>query len=378
MRTTRLLVLLALLGGATLAVYALDGENGATVTTVFNETGLVNGTDYSDAWYSVTWGDLTYVYLGPEGWNLETPVIGTNASGDVFVRVAGYDASSTLYSGVVRYDGSGYKHLVQDVLVQSYSGQVGSRVDCLVVSPTTAGKLTAGDPVVSCFVQNADGGIEARLVSLGHGSSPVTETTVHSFSEARVFSFGIDGSGSIFAAVRNTSGVTALVKLTVSGSGYAATTLRTGIHEIGTVVGPDGSPYVFDSGALWGQTNGTNEILRVDPDTGASSTYASVSRKIFFGGWCWDGAGVFRIGIGDPKKLGGHVTEVKSGETVSLDDAIATTTHYADLRGFTGGSSNGEVYVLDWPGSADSTPVVVYKVEPGSGGGGGKPPKKPK
>jgi hypothetical protein len=376
MRIATLLAVLALLAGAASTARALDGENGSTVTPVFSETSLVSGADYSAGSYFVKWADLSSVFLGPDTWNLETPVIAANASGDVFVRVAGYDASASLYSGLLRWNGSAYRHLVQDRLVQGQSGQVGSRVDCVAVSPATAGSLTAGDPVVSCFVQNADGKVEARLVSIGHASSPVTETTVYTFASARVRSFEIGSGGAIFAAVTSTSGGTSLVKLTVSGTGYAATTLRGAIGPYGVVIGADGAIHAFDSDAAWGQGRGENDILRIDASTGATSVYATVSSKVFFGGWCLDGAGVLRIGIGDPKKLGGYVTTVKSGETVSLDDSIASTPHYSYLRGFCDAGSDGSAYVLEWPGTADSTPVTAYRVTPGTGGG--KPPKKPK
>ena len=366
------LIVLVLLGAA----FALEGQNGSTATQLFTAKDVVRDIVYPAGFAGVEWGDLQKANAGFElgtGWYWGPPGLAPDASGDLFILVSGFESlpgKTHGYTGLIRHDGTGYQHLVQDFMesIHQTGVQTGIAIHGMAVSPVTAGLLTAGHPVVVRF----RGGSGYELWTIDPTTSPATETLVHEFVAAV-------GPGSSVAVAADGSIYVAKTKLTFTGTDYDESVLfTTDIAQGGWTLGSDGALYAFQSPARWGAVSGkktNNTILRIDPATGASAAYASVSSTfINFNGWTWDSNGKFWIGLRGSE---GFIAEVTAGATIKGSrGAIATTRELQSI----GAGIDGELYTIEWNsqdlfGPPLSVPnTIISRLEPGEGGsdGGGK------
>ena len=355
----RLLITAAAALALAATALGLDGKDGYAATQLFTEDDVRSELQYPLGFSGIAWADLAGgFHVGNDTWNPEFPVIAANESGDVFLRVAGGNLDGRKYTGLIRYDGIGYFHLVQE---DGHNGSgAGSRIEAVAVSPVSVGKLTAGHAVVARFVRPVGGGdFYSELVSIDHTTSPPTETLVYtSPANVWILVFAIDESGTIF---HHAGG---LRRLSWNGGGYSDTLLTTGIGNRVMVLGPDGAIYGFAPGTTWG-VRGENELLRFDPVTGASSVHATVSSRYFFGGLAADDEGNLWMGLGNVKKGKGIITAVHAGSSVSAGDAIGEVTHYTSLRTYARGVA-GELLVVEQLDHAqDNFYTAVSALTPG-------------
>ena len=317
------------------SVDALEGKNGYTATQIFTEDDVRSQVRYLAGFSGIEWGDLVGGFQVGAGGVSNRTVLATDASGGLFFRVQGGNLGDEKYTGVIHYDGANFHHLVQDVLL-SFSGR-GTRIELVTVSPVTFGLLTADHPVITRFVRPVGSSAHTDLVSIDPATS--TETLVYS-SETNVgiSSVAIDSNGAIFAMLANPAS-NEIVKLTYNGSGYDESVLASGFAlGKGMTLGADGALYAFEAGFTGNIPGGkkNNDILRVDPATGATSFYADVPTKNgFVGGWTWDSAGNFWMGVRVPKKASsaGVITAVEPGATVSPGDKIAPSQRLGHAAG---------------------------------------------
>jgi sugar lactone lactonase YvrE len=175
----------------------------------------------------------------------------------------------------------------------------------------------------------------------------------------------VDGDGRIFAL---NGGV--LRRLTWNGTSYSETEMTVPDLDYGLGVGGDGALYSLSAGINWGgiKPPTTGSLLRIDPDSGASDTYATIEIKGgFFRGFCWDSDGNGWIALRDSRNGISYVIPLEGGDTIddrSARNRIAEAGP-GSLRNITAGTA-GELYALAW-----DDPDTVYRIEPGSGGGGG-------
>lgn len=353
------------------AVFAMQGGNGYVATPLFSDTDLVSNVQYPTGFAGIPWGSLAGGVLMGGHANLEWPVMAAGPSGDLFVRIQAGNNDQTTRSGVVRWDGTGFQCLVQDLMVQDNTvNQTGAEIDTVVMAPATSGLVTAGHPVAARFTQNADGSFFTDFVSFNFTGWPVvSETLVHRIAGARILVFAVGGGGSIFYMAYPGN----LHKLTWQGSGYADSVLTSGLDasRLCMALGTDGAVYAFPAGTPWGQSAKLT-ILRIDPVTGAQTPYATVSGSNLFKGMFWDGSGNFWMGLTPSRQSYDVITSVLAGRTVSPSGAIVQVNRPPVLYGWVGAPGKGVFAMESTPVNGPGYPAVVYKVVPGSGGGKGK------
>jgi hypothetical protein len=387
---------------------ALDGGEGYTATALFSAADVVANVVYDPGSGAVPWSDLDEFALG--SWQstgsgtgaMETREAGVDSGGSVYFLVSGRDSTelSPLYTGLILRDGSSFRNLAQEELEFSAPGMAnscGSFLRGVTVSPATKGRLTEGHPVITRYVRSSVGGATTfELVSVDPGTSPATETRVHSWP-AGVHPDGvvaIDDSGVLYVlggGLLDGSGSSldgTIRKLVWNGAAgsYDESSLTSLDAGTSITLGGDGAVYAFARGAEWGRLKATIDIYRVDASSGAYAVHASVrSSGTWFHGWARDSEGDFWIALTDGKNDFGYVVEVVAGSTLttrSARDRIAEWTGPRTLfRGIAAGP-DGDLYVLEEGGSPLDDPVArrlndrLYRLapdeesgKPGKGGG---------
>jgi hypothetical protein len=362
----------------TVTALGLDGEDGYTATALFTTTDVES--DLAE-WSGVT------VHFGMLGgpWNVSQEEMCVNSSGEVFVYVFGRDAAGGEYNGVIRYDpeaseGSRLDTILKEDFLRLPNGDWYDNIECITVSPVTAGRLTADHLVI---VRNrydfSAGGFYLEVVSVDPDSSS-TETSVFDAAGGGrgLTNLAIDGStGDLFlleGRAEDAPDWGGIRKFHWSGGSYTETAVTgSGKVQWGLAVGPDGDVYSFDAATTQPQT-----ILRIDPsgyDTW--SVHASFENSTLgdnrFKGWSFDSEGRFWIAMLDivvkkgKSDLFSFVTEVPDGGTVRMRDRIAGS-HSAHFDAVTTGPSE-KIYVIEH-GIGDGIDTV-YEIAPPEDGGGG-------
>jgi len=366
-RTHRLSCLALTLLGAT--ALAFEGTNGFTADEVFSWGAARGAVSYDASFTGVRWADLMNSHLGTSG--PQGPGgLASDGAGELFFVVTANDAAARTYTGLVHHDGTKFVHLVQAVWDNSTpSSPQGSQYSKVRVSPVTAGRLTAGHPVIV----RAGPATGPQLVSIDPTTSPATETLVWVGAGAQSFDIAPDGTIYRLAAPEiRTSTYNAATG--AYDDGVVPTTFEAG-HSLR--VGPDGALYAFSFADASGSTSLGGQkarvpIFRIDPVTGAWSQYAQVQGNAFIQDWAWDSPGSLWIGLWDTKKGTKFVTEVVAGEVTSSRNAISQSMgRPADLAA----GPDGTLFVLE-PGAApDGALDAIYRLTPsgdgGAGGGGG-------
>jgi hypothetical protein len=371
-KSTTLLLGLAVLATA-LTAYALEGENGYSEALLFTSSGVQDAVTYAGP-YTERWQDLNLFELWAPIGPGQRDGIAANGAGDVFFLVRGRDSTDgddPIYTGLLKADGSGYTHLVQDVMDSGlYLTREGAELQSVHVSPSGEGLLTSGGPVILRHVISGQG--EARTLSVD-----VVAVDPDDGSETPIFSLGLEAQQAVLAVGGNgtvyvgpmTDG--SIAKLTYSGGAYAKSYVPGSFAAgVALTAGPDGKLYTFASTETWSSaTRNEKTIYRVDPTTGAASVHAYIAGWNIPYDWVWDSSGKLFVGLVDSKRK--YVTPVLEGETTSYRRMISSS----DRAPWSlGAGAEGKLHVLE---DAMFATGQVWELTPGSGGGG-KPPKKPK
>jgi len=361
-KTITLLVLVA-------ASFALSGADGYEAQALFTTTDVGGLSE----WSGIT---VAFGFLGHG--NVAQEEITVNSVGEIFLYVYGSDGSGD-FNGIVRYDPD--SDSVDTVIQEEYfllnDGTWYDNIECLTVSPSDAGDLTA-DHLVVVRNRYVSGSFHLEVVSIDP-DSPASETALFDATGGGkgMTELVIDPTtGDLFLLEGRAGSATwgAIRRFHWNGSDYdESTVVSAGEVQWGLAIGPDGFLYSFD-----GSTTMPETILRIDPSqTDSWTTYATFENSRFgdnrFKGWSWDANGEFWIAMLDTKRnrngsdLFSFVTNVPSGGTVSKADRI-TESAGAVTDAMTVGPG-GAIYVVER--IIGESVQTVYAVSPSSGSGGG-------
>jgi hypothetical protein len=364
MRKTILVTALVL--AASLAV-ALDGKDEYAATALFGSEDIEALEEWSAIDVQLGFGNSRWV-------NQET--MSTDSDGVLYLYAWGPDGTGRAFNGIVRYDPATEE--LDTILFEEYFALADGvtwrdNIDCLTVSPTDAGPLTADDLVL---VRNVHDGTTFSLeVTTLDPDDPGGESVLFTASgggPSRTH-LVIGAAGDLFLLDEGAGGIR---RFHWSGSSYDESAVTTaGTVRWGLAIGPQGYLYSFD-----GSTSLPETIVRIDPaDLDSCSSYATLENTTYgvnrFRGWGWDAAGTLWIGIEDFEKHAwcSFVTDVPSGGTVRYRDRIAEA-KATFIYSLTAGAS-GRVYVAELV--AGEASYTVYELVPDdSGGGKGKDKKK--
>jgi hypothetical protein len=360
------------------AVHALDGMDGYETAALFDAADVEALTEWSDIDVRLSWAASGGAVLQEE--------MTIDSAGNVYVYAWGDDSNGDWWNGVVRFDPE--TETLDTVILGEFFfldpvSQTGwyDNLDCITISPVSAGKLSKDHLVIVRNLYDAASetySLEVSSVDPDTSAETVVLTAAGGGPDAT--SLVIDGSnGDIFlldARAGSAPDWGAIRRFHWNGSGYTQTTVTTvGTAMWGLAMGPDGYLYSFDG------TRGTpDRIIRIDPaSTDSFRQYASLENTTQLGsrfrGWSFDSAGAFWIALHDLSTKRGKkgpyafVCEIVEGGTVRFADRIAEGDK-DEILAFTAGLEE-KLYVLD-----DSR--TVWGLAKDSEGGGGKPPKKPK
>ncbi|MHC4973252.1 MAG: hypothetical protein ACYTG3_13065 [Planctomycetota bacterium] len=350
------------------ASFALSGTNGYEADALFT-TADVEGLS---AWSGI---DVAFGFLGHG--NVAQEEITVNSAGEIFLYVYGSDGSAE-FNGIVRYDPDSdtLDTIVQEEYFLLGDGTWYDNIECLTVSPSGSGPLTA-DHLVVVRNRYVSGGFHLEVVSIDPDTTDETALFDASGGGKGMTNLVVDpASGDVYLLEGRAGSATwgAIRRFRWNGSAYdESVVVSAGEVQWGLAIGPDGYLYSFDDSTTWPET-----ILRIDPSqTDSWTTYATFENSKFgdnrFKGWAWDSNGVFRIAMLDTKRnrngsdLFSYVTDVPAGGTVSKTDRI-TESQGAVTDAMTTGPS-GTVYVVERV--VGESVQTVYAVNPPSGGGGG-------
>jgi len=359
------------MGIAVLAAHALDGKNGYSATALFTADDVVTQVTYDASFGGVEWGDLDGFHLGISGQRN----LAVASDGTLYVLVGATDQSANAaYTGIVESDGSGFLNLVQDEKVSDSSGEF---IRGAVVSPVTAGGLTAGH-LVLWRSSRATATAQTYLEIWSMDPADSSESLIYSWPSATNPRgvLVIDGSGNLFflsQGLQDGSGNSldgTIRKLVWNGTDYDESSLTSTGVSTDLAIDANGDLYTFPEFPLFGAAGESVDIHVIDPDTGSSSVHATVAANHLFDQWSFDSAGVLWIGLrqttGPARKRIQYLTEVPADGTTSKGDRVA---EYGTIDGVASGSSQ-KLYVLE-SDLSDGLGDTVYELTPGSGGGGG-------
>lgn len=369
----------ALAAGGLLA-HALEGENGTTATQLFTADAVRAAVVYDASFAGAEWGDLASFGLGGE--SAYGDAVSLDADGNLYCLVYGSNQTDTSYTGMVRFDGSTFEHVVQEAW--TYPDAEGAYIKSLAVSPVTAGLLTAGQPV---YLRHSTVVWGAELVAVDPEASPPTTTVLHCFPAPADGGpiperFDIAADGSIYAIHPGDDSIRKLV-YDAGTEAYTESTVNTAFAAGSSLrVGSDGALYAFSASQDWVYaTKAPKTIHRIDPVTGAATYFAEVPGWTFVFDWDWATDGRLWIGLRSSKSRLRYVTEVVEGRATSTRSAIATLDH--DPHSVAAGPEASVRVMERVPIDGVDRPYDnVWELVPGSGGGGGggggngKPPKK--
>jgi hypothetical protein len=373
-RSAILIVAAALLVPLTVAL-ALDGKGGYTASSVFTDGDVEDLGDWSGI-------DVRFGFDGAGTPNEE--LIAVDSSGLIYTYAWGDDAAGDWYNGVVRFDPD--TTALDSILLEEFhfldenETEWYGNIDCLAVSPVTAGGLTEDQLVL---VRNAYDSVTESYsfeVTTLDPDDPTDETLLFAASGGGLGQSNLvidDASGDIYL-LNQTQGATwgAIFQYQWNdlAADYDETAITTaGKAKWGLLWGPNGYLYSFD-----GTTSTAEDIIRIDP-TGFDdiSQYASLSGGSSYGGtrfrgWSFDSSGNFWIGVRDVEKgkTYSFVTDVPSGGTVAFKDRIAEVRGAIKFYALGTGPA-GEIYVAERDDSGGAVSYTVYELAEGSGGGPG-------
>ncbi|MHC4971845.1 MAG: NHL repeat-containing protein [Planctomycetota bacterium] len=356
--------------GALLALvaltYALEGTGETTVTQLFTADQVETAIGWSHAEFG----------LGvPRGYGNG---IAAAPSGDLFFVVYGFTTSSNpsdpqpIHTALIRYDGNTFTELVEYQENQGTGPHTGKFMHLVTVSPSDAGLLSVGQPVLLRHENTLVGGsISSTIDIVSVDASSGSQTLLYSFGvEAANAHLAIDSDGTIYVGPMS-DGTIRRLEYAAAGE-YNASTVDTGVAAgFGLVIDDAGNLYTFAEGVYWGGASGDDkEILQIDPVTGDAASYASVGAWNFVFDWAWSD-GKLWVGAREAKRRKKqvphhYVAEVAPGTVVDAGDRI---TDSADDPQWVAAGTNGNLIVIETgPGTVDT----AYEVTPGMSGGGGK------
>jgi len=370
------------LGAICVVAAALEGKNGYTETELFTATDVRDSIGYPFGFGGEYWDELDTFQFGSRGGTShfeQNDDLAADADGDLFFLVYGDDGTTATYTGLVHYDGTGFAHLVQDELVYMGAGSVnsvGKMLRNVTVSPATEGKLTAGHPVIARHAKTAVDEVHVEIASVNPATA--AETFVYGWTTSALnpeVIVAIDGDGVLFVLegglpdANGDIGQKTIRRLAWNGSSYDETNLTTLTVAGGITIGADGFVYATNDASWQVAAQGQNRtIYRIDPDSGAWTTYATVDDMTFLGDWIWDSEGNFWLGVRDFsrwKKQQRYVTKVVADAKVSGGDRISDSNR--DPHSLAAGP-DGKIFVMEQPLGSNGT---VFRLDPGAAGGGG-------
>ena len=361
-------------------VQALDSANGSTMTPLFTVADVAAGVQYPDGFGGVPWGDLDYLAFGSPGGSAgyEQPDdIAADASGTLYLIVHGSDLGSEVsYTGLIAWDGTTLRHVLQDEFFGSGADALGDWLRTVEVSPVSAGRLTAGHPIVTRH--HKDVGDEVRLEVWSVAPATGVQTFVHAWTGAALnpeafVAVAADGTIYAMGAIPGAPGAIRRLAWNAEAESYDETILTGNDFGGGFQMGPDGFLYTFAKADKWQllvSPYADHTVFRVDPLTGAATAWASVDGDNFIFDWTWSDDGRLWIGLRERRirknQVPRHyVTGITAGATTSSAARVSdSTTDPASLAAGPGGS----LYVVE---RLRDPSGVVYRLEPGSGGGDG-------
>jgi hypothetical protein len=347
--------------GLATAAWAITGKNGWTAMTVTTAAAVKANSTYVSGFAGTPWQDLAAFELLAPNTNSQRDGLAADGSGNLYVLVRGAArfSSGPQYTGLVRVSGSTITTLLQDAMSSSVLlDRTGAELDAVVVSPSDAGTLTRGHPVVRRWVDETAGGnsrFPGHLDVVSVDPSSGAETFIYRFANLSHLpgALAIDGSatatnGTIY--VDNQDG--SIARLTYSGGAWIRDTVPgsivSGTGGDGLRVGPDGMLYTSSSG--WGvilNKNPNHPIHRMDPATGASSLWGYVEGTSRIQSWDFDASGTLWFGLSSTSskyaKSPAYVTRGVAGGVTNINNRIAES---ANIPWCVTGAA-GAVYVLE-------------------------------
>jgi len=350
----------------------IDGKNGYSSTQLFQWGEIRASIQYDAGFTGVKWEDMASSALS--GALIMSDAVGASADG-IFYLANGSDQIDTEYTGLIVYDGTNHRQLMYAEFVRV--DVEGESLRCMRMSPSSAGRLTSGWPVVMRW-NIVEWGTELMSVNPTTGAA----TVVHLYPASPAGDdmperFAIGADGRIFALYQADDAISVL---TWNGTGYTETDLNTSVGVDGPLrVGSDGFVYTFNAAqGMWfnGSGGDDKQILRINPDSGASSIYGYVKSRELVSDWAFDSAGTLWVSLIASKKGGRYISSVPAGGVTSSRAAVSSSS--ARMLSFAGGpeasdGSAGPFYVLESPGDngVGSPSDEMWQLTPTSGGGDG-------